>query len=67
MLSESLIRLLWRLGTQVDAVATNSDLCAVRAVLVWIDFTYNHGIAFFVSHVQLDVVVVYAKEHVGTG
>ena len=24
-----------------DAVATNGDQCAVRVILVWIDFTYN--------------------------
>jgi hypothetical protein len=32
-----------------DAVATNGDPCAVRVVLVWTDFTYNHGMAYFLS------------------
>jgi hypothetical protein len=35
-----------------DAVATNGDLCAVRVVLVRTDFTYNHGLAYFLSLVQ---------------
>jgi hypothetical protein len=50
-----------------DAVATNCDPCAIRVILVWTDFTYNHGIAYFLSLVQRDVVVVDAKERVGTG
>jgi hypothetical protein len=50
-----------------DAVATNGDSCAVRVVLVWMDFTYNHGMAYFLSLVRWDIVVVNAKEHVGTG
>jgi hypothetical protein len=50
-----------------DAVATNGDPCVVRVVLVWTDFTYNHGMAYFLSLVQWDVVVVDAKERVGTG
>jgi hypothetical protein len=32
-----------------DAVASNGDLCAVRVILVWTDFTYNHGMAYFLS------------------
>jgi hypothetical protein len=39
----------------------------VRVVLVWTDFTYNHGMAYFLSLVPQDVVVVDAKERVGTG
>jgi hypothetical protein len=50
-----------------DAVATNGYPCAVRVVLVWTDFTYNHGMAYFLSLVQQDVVVVNAEERVGTG
>ncbi len=50
-----------------DVVATNGDPCAVRLVLVWTDFTYNHGMAYFLSLVQQDVVVVDAKERVGNG
>ncbi len=50
-----------------DAVATNSDLCAVRVGLVWTDFAYDHGMAYFLSLVQRDVAVVNAKERVGTG
>ncbi len=50
-----------------DAVANNGDLCAVRVVLVWMDFTYNHGMAYFLPLVQRDVVLVDAKECVGTG
>ncbi len=50
-----------------DAVATNGDSCAVRVILVWTDFTYNHGMAYFLSLVRRDVVVVDVKEHVGTG
>jgi hypothetical protein len=49
-----------------DAVATNGDLCAVRVVLFWSDFTKNHGMAYFLPLVQLDVVVVDVKECVGT-
>ena len=49
-----------------DAVATNGDPCAVRVILVRKDFTYNHGMAYFLSLVQRDVVVVDAKEQVGT-
>jgi hypothetical protein len=48
-------------------VATNGDSCAVRVILVWMDFTYSHGMAYFLSLVQRDVMVVDAKEHVGTG
>jgi hypothetical protein len=51
----------------VDMVATNGDLCAVRIVLVWMYFTYNHGMAVFLSLVQRDVVVVNAEESVGIG
>ncbi len=50
-----------------DVVANNGDSCAVRVVLVWTDFTYNHGMAYFLSLVWQDVVVVDAKERVGTG
>jgi hypothetical protein len=50
-----------------DAVATNDDLCVVRGILVWMDFTYNHGMAYFLSLVQRDVMVVNAKESFGTG
>ncbi len=50
-----------------DAVATNGDLCAVRVILFWSDFTNNHGVAYFLPLVQQDVVVVDAKECVGTG
>ncbi len=41
-----------------DAVATNGDLCAVRVILVWSDFTYYHGMAYFLPLVQQDVLVV---------
>jgi hypothetical protein len=50
-----------------DVVATNGDLCVVRVVFVWTDFTYNHGMAYFLSLVRRDVMVVNAKECVGTG
>ncbi len=50
-----------------DLVATNGDLCAVKVVLVWLDFTYYHGMAYFLPLVQRDVVVVNAKECVVTG
>jgi hypothetical protein len=49
-----------------NVVATNGDPCAVRVIPVWIDFTYNHGMAYFLSLVQWDVVVDDAKECVGT-
>jgi hypothetical protein len=49
-----------------DAVATNGDLCAVRVILVWLDFTYYHGMAYFLPLVQWDFMVVDAKECVGT-
>ncbi len=52
---------------EADAVATNRDLCAVRVVPVWLDSTYYHGMAYFLPLVQRDVVVVNAKECVGTG
>jgi hypothetical protein len=32
-----------------NMVATNGDPCAVRVVLVWTDFIYNHGMAYFLS------------------
>ncbi len=32
-----------------DADATNGDPCVVRVVFVWMDFTYNHGMAYFFS------------------
>jgi hypothetical protein len=50
-----------------NAVATNGDPFVVRVILVWTDFTYNHGMAYFLSLVRRDVVVVNAKERVGTG
>jgi hypothetical protein len=50
-----------------DAVATNGDRCAVRVVLVWTDFTYNHVTAYFLSLAQWDVMVVDAKERFGNG
>ncbi len=45
-----------------DAVANNGDLYAVRVILVWMNFTYNHGMAYFLSLVRWDVMVVDAKE-----
>ncbi len=50
-----------------NAVATNGDPCAVRVVLVRTDFTYNHGMAYFIFLVKWDAVVVDAKKCVGTG
>ncbi len=50
-----------------DGVLTNGDLCAVRVILVWSDFTCYHGMAYFLPLEQQDVVVVNAKECVGTG
>jgi hypothetical protein len=52
-----------------NAVATNGDPCAVtvRVLLVWTDLTYNHGMAYFLSLVRWDVVVVDAKERVSSG
>jgi hypothetical protein len=44
-----------------DAVATNGDPCAVRVILVRKDFTYNHGMAYFLSLVQWDVMLVDAE------
>ncbi len=32
-----------------NVVATIGDPCVVRVVLVWTDFTYNHGMAYFLS------------------
>jgi hypothetical protein len=49
-----------------DAVVTNGDPCVVRVVLVWMGFTYKHGMAYFLSLVRWDVMVVDAKESVGT-
>jgi hypothetical protein len=48
-------------------VPTNGDPCAVRIVLVWMNFTYYHGMACFLSLAQQDVLVVDVKERVGTG
>jgi hypothetical protein len=45
-----------------DAVATNGNPCVVRVILVSMDFTYNHGMAYFISLVQQDVMVVDAKK-----
>jgi hypothetical protein len=50
-----------------NAVATNGDPCAVRVILVRLDFTYYHCMAFFLPLVQRDIVVVDAEESVGTG
>ncbi len=50
-----------------NVVATNGDPCAVRVLLVWTDFTYNHGMAYFLSLVRWNVMVIDAKERVGTG
>ena len=50
-----------------DVVATNGDLCVVRVVLFQLNFMNNHGVAYFHPLVQQDVVVVDAKECVGTG
>ncbi len=44
-----------------DAVATNGDLCGVRVILLWSDFTNHHGMAYFLPLVRRDVVVVDAK------
>jgi hypothetical protein len=59
------------IGTHIarvaDAVATNGDLCAVRVVLFWSDFTNNHGVAYFLPLVRWDVVVVDAKKCLDTG
>jgi hypothetical protein len=49
-----------------DAVATNGDLCAGRVVFFRLDFTNNHGVAYFFPLVQQDIVVVDAEECVGT-
>ncbi len=49
-----------------DAVATNGNPCAVRVILFRLDFTNNHGTAYFLPLVRQDVIVVYAKECVGT-
>ncbi len=49
-------------------VATNGDPCAVGAILVWRDFTYNHVMAYFLSLVRWKVLVVEdAKESDSTG
>ena len=49
-------------------VATNGDLCMVRVVVVWMDFTYNHVMAYFLSLVRWKVLVVEdAKESDSTG
>jgi hypothetical protein len=50
-----------------DVVATNGDLCVVRVVLFWSDFTNNHLVAYFFPLERWGVVVVNAKECVGTG
>jgi hypothetical protein len=50
-----------------DVVATNSDLCVVRVILFWLDFTRHHGVAYFLPLVRRDVGVVNSKESVGTG
>ncbi len=50
-----------------DAVATNGDLCAVRVILFWMDFTYNHGMAYCLPLVCWNVMVVDVKESVSTG
>jgi hypothetical protein len=49
-----------------DAVATNGDPCVVRVVLFRMHSTYNHGLAYFLSLVPRDVMVVDAKEIVST-
>ena len=49
-----------------DAVATNGDPCEVRVILFRTDFTYIHGMAYFLSLVRQNVMVVNAKESVCT-
>jgi hypothetical protein len=49
-----------------DAVAPNGDSCAVRVVLRS-EFTNHLGVTYFLPLVQRDVMVVDAKECVGTG
>jgi hypothetical protein len=60
--------MLWctHIARVADAVATNGDSGAVRVILVWLDFTYKHGMAYFLPLVQRDVVVLDAKQFVGT-
>jgi hypothetical protein len=41
-----------------DAAATNGDPCAVKVVFFLTDFTFNHGMAYFLSLVQRNVMVV---------
>jgi hypothetical protein len=48
-----------------DAVATNGD--PVGVILFQTEFAYNHGVAYFLSLVQRDVMVVDANECVCTG
>ncbi len=50
-----------------DAVVTNGDPCAVRVILFRTDFPYNHGMAYFLSLVLRNVMVVDAEESVSTG
>ncbi len=50
-----------------DVVATNGDPCAVRVILFRTYFTYDHGMVYFLSLVQWNVMVVNAKESGSTG
>ena len=42
-------------------------ICVQLVILFWPGFTKKHGMAYFLPLVQLDVIVVDAKECVGTG
>jgi hypothetical protein len=49
-----------------DAVATNGDPCAIRVILLRTNFTYIYGMAYFLSLVRRNAVVVDAKECVSS-
>jgi hypothetical protein len=49
-----------------DVVAPNGYTCVVRVILLRSDFTNNHGVAYFLTLVLQDIIVLDAEERVGT-
>jgi hypothetical protein len=49
---------------EADAIAAIGDAGAIRIILLWLHFTYHHGVADFLPFMERDVVVVDKKEGV---
>jgi hypothetical protein len=49
---------------EADAIAADGNVGAIRIILVRPHFTYQHGVADFLSFIGWDVMIVYKKEGV---